>query len=98
MSIIRDFHAFERFPIPDCFEVFLANDQTGGFEQICGPMEQVVAEEALGAFQKHPEFEGKKLFLVRVERIPVTGNFNPSDVTSRLLVPEKGNAAGRLLS
>lgn len=99
MSIIREFHTLERFPLPDCFEIFLANDATGGFEQLAGPFQtEEQAIEVLGAFGKHPDFKsGSKLFIVRVERTPIKGNFNPSDITSRLLVPEKGNVPGKLI-
>jgi hypothetical protein len=94
-GVMRSFKPEDRFQIPDVYEIFFCNDEDGSFRQIAGPMVTIeLANDALGAFMKHPDFKNKKVFIVRVERFPVAGNFAPSLIQPAPLIraPIKGSA------
>lgn len=79
-GLIRAVKLSDNFPhVASTYEVFTCDDETGSFIQIAGPMQnRLDAENALGAFTKHPEFKGKKVFLVECKRNPISANFNPN--------------------
>jgi len=76
----RSFNVYNRFKIATLHEVFIANDDDGSFNQVAGPYEYQATLDAYNALLEHPEFVGKKLFIVSVERVPILGNFNPDSI------------------
>lgn len=79
-SNVRDFAPDKRFNIPNVYEIFRCDDATGSFMLLTNPTSLEQAEATLAAMlSKHgpAELRNQKLFLVRVERSPLKGNFNP---------------------
>lgn len=86
-GLLRPVTLKDNFPhVASTYEVFTCDDETGSFIQIAGPIQnRMDAENALGAFTKHPEFKGKKVFLVQCNRLPLSANFNPNLIKSSIV-------------
>lgn len=75
--IVRPFPPDKRFPIPNAYEVWQQTPD-GNFMPLGTPQMSLEHGEAmLTQLVNVPDFKGKTLFLVRTERSPIMGNFNP---------------------
>lgn len=86
-NILRKFETQDRFKVPSVFELMSADDETGTLQQMTltiGHMHTIdEAENVLSTIMKDPEYKGRKFFIVRVDRVPVKGNFNPGVIKAR---------------
>lgn len=84
---LRKFEAQDRFQVPHVYELMSANDETGTLQQVAltiGHMHTLdEAERILETIMADKEYKGTKFFIVRVERVPVKGNFNPGFIKAR---------------
>lgn len=67
--------------LPRVWEIYHADDETGSFIQLAGPLlEEVQASNMYDALCKQEEWQGKKLILIVVKRTARAMNFKASEI------------------